>query len=225
MVFVSATLYFITHHPGLTMLVLVCVGLGAGTLLAMWRRHVGWYGLVIPLFLLSPISFFIAPFANALFLNAFGTRGTAIIVHKQETNEMLNESYVWDYDSVLKTADRRDVALQFTTTSVAIYPIRNEILIPPENDLFIVKYIPGFERNIVIMCDESNYGKRRRIDRDRGPVEKAAGQYAISSTNEAFIKEYRAALQAFLRKHRNDADPDLILEYEERLNSLEQTDH
>ena len=224
MVILSAILYLIGHHPGLTMLTLSGIGLGAGMLLAIWRRQVLWCGLVIPFFLFSSISYFIVPFANALFLNAFGTSATAIIVHKQETNEMLNESYIWDYDAVLKTADGRDLALQFSTISVAIYPIRNEILIPPEDDPFIVKYIPGFERNIVIMCDESSYGKRRKIERDRAPVEKAAGQYAVSPTNQAFIKEYRAALQAFLRKHRDDADPDLILEYEERLNSLEQTD-
>jgi hypothetical protein len=74
------------------------------------------------------------------------------------------------------------------------------------------------------MCDESNYGKRRKVERDQAPVEKAACQYAVSPTNQAFMKEYRAALQAFLRRHRDDADPDLIQEYEERLNSLEQTD-
>ena len=135
---------------------------------------------------------------------------------------MLNESYIWDYDSVLKTADGRDVALQFSTTSVAIYPIRNEILMPPENDPFIVKYVPGYERNIVILCDESNYGKRRKIERDRAPVEKAAGQYAISLTNQAFVNEYRGALQAFLRKHRDDADPDLIEDYQQELNRLNQ---
>jgi hypothetical protein len=224
MVILSAIIYFINHHPGLTTLALTGIGLGVGTLLAIWRRQVLWCGLVLPFFLLSLVSYFIAPFANALFLNAFGTLATAVIVHKQETDVMLNESYIWDYDAVLKTADGRDVVLQFSTTSVAIYPIRNEILIPPENDPFIVKYIPGFERNIVIMCDESNYGKRGKIERDRAPVEKAAGQYAVSPTNQAFIKEYRGALQAFLRKHRNDADPGLILEYEERLNSLEQTD-
>src|ERR1700757_3217047 len=222
MAILSGALYFINHHPGLATLAMSGIGLGVGALLAIWRRQVLWCALVIPFFLLSSISYFIAPFANAIFLNAFGTRGTAVIVHKQETNEMLNESYIWDYDSVLKTADGCDVALQFSTTSVAIYPIRNEILMPPENDPFIVKYVPGFERNIVIMCDESNYGKRRRIERDRVPVEKAAGQYAVSPTNQAFIKEYRAALQAFLRKHRDDADPDLILEYEERLNNLGQ---
>lgn len=222
MVAVSAILYFVAHHPGLATLALSGIGLGIGALLALWRRQVLWFGLVLPFFLFSGLSYFIVPFANALFLNAFGTRATAVIVHKQETNEMLNESYIWDYDAVLKAADGRDVVLQFSTTSVAIYPIRNEILIPPERDPFVVKYIPGFESNVVIMCDESLYGKQRKIERDRAPVEKAAGQYAVNPANQAFIREYRAALLAFLRKHRDDADPDLIEEYDQDLNTLGQ---
>jgi hypothetical protein len=44
------------------------------------------------------------------------------------------------------------------------------------------------------------------------------GQYAVNPANQEFIKEYRAALQAFLRKHRDDVDPDLIEEYEQELN-------
>jgi hypothetical protein len=92
-------------------LALTAGGLGAGTLLVIWRRQALWCGLVLSFFLLSSISYLIVPFANALFLNAFGTRGTAVIVHKHETNEMLNESYIWDYDAVLKTADGRDVPL------------------------------------------------------------------------------------------------------------------
>jgi hypothetical protein len=171
MVFVSAILYFLTHHPGLTMLVLIGAGLGAGS---CWRY------------------------------------------------EQFNDNYVWDYDGVLKTADGRDVAIHFRTTSATIYPIRNEILIPPANESFVAKYIPGFERNIVIMSDESNYGKRLKIEQDRAPVEKAAGQYAVSPTNHAFLKEYQAALQTFISKHRSDADPDLIQDYERELNGLSQ---
>jgi hypothetical protein len=223
MVFVSAIFYFLVHHPGLTTMYLTLAGLGAGALMTIWRRNYGWYGLLLPFFLLSPISAVTAPFANALFLNAFGTRGEAVIVHKVETNVYLNQNHIWEYNGVLKTADGRDVALEFSTTSVAIYPIRNQILIPPENDPFIVKYIPGCERNIVIMCDESNYGKQRKIEQDLAPVEKAAGQYAVSPTNQEFINEYRAALQGFLRRHRHDADPDLVREYEEKLNGLDQT--
>jgi hypothetical protein len=221
MVFVSAFFYFLLHHEGLTMLAVGGAGFAFGTLLAIWRRNFGWFGLMLPFCLLIPIVDFGAPFANAFFLNAFGTRGSAVIVHKEETDTMLNNSYIWDYDGVLKTADGREISLQFSTNSVAIYPLRNEILIPPENDPFIVKYIPGFERNIVIMCDESNYGKRRKIQRDLAPVERAAGRYAVSPANQEFSKEYRAALQTFLRKHRDDADPDLIRECEEKLDSLE----
>jgi hypothetical protein len=44
----------------------------------------------------------------------------------------------------------------------------------------------------------------------------------VNPANQAFIREYRAALQVFLRKHRDDADPDLIEEYEQDLNTLGQ---
>jgi hypothetical protein len=91
MAILSAALYFINHHPGLATLAMSGIGLGAAALLAIWRRQVLWCVLVIPFFLLNSISYFIAPFANALFLNAFGTRGTAVIVHKQEAGKRMNE--------------------------------------------------------------------------------------------------------------------------------------
>jgi hypothetical protein len=175
-----------------------------------------------PYFPAKPNHFFTEHILNALFLNACGTNGSAVIVHSQETNSQLNDQYIWDYDAVLKTADGRDVVIQFNTMSASIYPIRNRILIPPENEPFVAKYIPGFERNIVIISDESAYGKRIIIGQDRAPVEKAAGQYAVSPTNPAFIKEYRAALQAFITKHRNDAEPDIIQDSERELNRLGQ---
>jgi hypothetical protein len=53
-------------------------------------------------------------------------------------------------------------------------------------------------------------------------TDKRAGQYAVSPTNPAFIKEYRAAPRAFISKHRNDADPDIIQDYEQDLNKLDQ---
>jgi hypothetical protein len=44
MVILSATLYFLTQHPVLAMLVLVIAGIS----LAKVRGHRGWYGLIIP---------------------------------------------------------------------------------------------------------------------------------------------------------------------------------
>jgi hypothetical protein len=88
----------------------------------------------------------------------------------------------------------------------------------------VAKYIPGFPRNMVIMRDRSAYGKSYRIDQDRGPVDKAANQVAASPGNAAFIAEYRNALTAFLAKHRDEADPTLVRDYQARLEALPRSD-
>jgi hypothetical protein len=170
--------------------------------------------------LLGGINAFTGHIVNSLFLNAFGVRGSGVIVHSRETNTMLNYQYVWEHDVVLKTVDGQDVATAFTTDTSSIYPVRNEILIPPEGETFVVKYVPGFERNFVIMSDESEYGKERLIRADLEPVKKAEAQVAVNPANRAFVEEYRGALQAFLQKHRGDGDPSLINDYEQRLNAL-----
>jgi len=220
MAFLSAIFYFLGYHPFLAMLALLLGSLIVSAVLAKLGGHRAWFALLIPIFVFTQINVFTGHMLNALFLNAFGTQGHAVIVHSRETDSQLNDKNNWEYDAVLKTADGHDVPLQFNTMSAAINPIRNAILIPPENEMFVAKYIPGFERNIVIMSDESDYGKRIIVDDDRGPVEKAAGQYAVSPTNPAFIKEYRDALEAFIAKHRSDADPDLIQDYEQQLERL-----
>jgi hypothetical protein len=222
MVVLSAILYFLVYHPFLSMPLIILAGLIVSAVLAQLSRRRKYYLLIIPFYLCSQVNVFAGHFLNALFLNAFGTRGTAVIVHSQETDSQLNNKNVWAYDAVLKTANDRDVVVHFDTLSASIYPIRNAILIPPENESFVAKYIPGFERNICIMSDESDYGKRIIVDQDRGPVEKAGGQYAVSPANPAFINEYRNALQTFIVKHRDDADPDLIQQYQEQLNDLSQ---
>jgi hypothetical protein len=86
MVILSAVLYFFTQHPMLAMLALLIAGLSAGALLAELRGHRGWYSLIIPFYLFSQINFFTGHVLNALFLNAFGTTGSAVIVHSRETN-------------------------------------------------------------------------------------------------------------------------------------------
>lgn len=216
----SSVLYFLTHHAIWSFfLIMIAISL-LGRLIAK-RRPVLYLLLVIFGFLFAMTNIFTGHFLNALFLNAFGTPGTAVIVQSEQTNSTLNDQYIWEYDAVMKTADGRDVKITFDTMSASIYPIRNAILIPPQGESFFVKYIPGVERNVVIMSDESSYGKQRLIHEARAPVEKAAAQLAVSPLNPEFIAEYRSALQTFIHDHRNSADPALIRDYEQRLAALE----
>ncbi len=217
---VSSVLYFLAHHAIWSFFLIMI----AISLLGRWmirRRPTLYLGLVIFGFLFGMANIFTGHILNALFLNAFGTPGTAVIVQSEQTNSTLNDQYIWEYHAVMKTADGRDVKITFDTMSASIYPIRNAILIPPEKETFFVKYIPGVERNVVIMSDLSNYGKQRLIYEARAPVEKAAAQLAVSPSNPEFIAEYRDALQTFIRDYRDRADPALIQRYEQQLASLE----
>jgi hypothetical protein len=216
----SSVLYFLVHHAFWSFFLIMIGTASLGWLIGS-RRPVLYLILVVFGFVFGLTNIFTGHFLNALFLNAFGTPGTAVIVQSEQTNSTLNDQYIWDYDAVLKTADGRDVKVTFDTMSASIYPLRNAILIPPEGERFSVKYIPGVEHNVVIMSDLSDYGKRRLIGLARAPVEKAAAQLAVSPSNPEFIAEYRGALQAFLHDHRSSADPALIRDYEQKLAALE----
>ena len=172
-----------------------------------------WDILILPFFIYGQINIFTAHIFNAIFLEAYGIDGSAVITQTEETSSTLNDQSVWAYDAVMKTAEGQDVVTGFDTMSASIYPITNAILIPPQGERFVVRYIPGFPRNFVIMRDLSPYGKKYRLGEDRRPVEKAAAQFAASLDNRAFVAEYRNALTAFIDQHRDDADPALIENY------------
>jgi hypothetical protein len=216
----SSISYFFSQHALLAMPVIVILFGLLGGAIGHWKKQPLWGLLFLAGFPIGGINVFTSHFVNALFLNAVGATGSAVIVHSDETSSTLNDRNIWEYDVVLRTADGRDVATKIDTMSVSIYPIRNEIVIPPEGQAFVIKYVPGFARNFVIMSDQSEYGKERLIQQDQQPVEKAAAQLAVSPGNPVFIEEYRSALKTFLNAHRGDADPDLIHGYEQKLDSL-----
>lgn len=224
MAILSAILYFLTQHPFLSWATLILVSVVLARLMVVWRRRRGWYFLILFSCVYGMVNIFTGHIINALFLNAVGVAGTAVVTHSRETNSTLNDQPIWAYDAVLKTADGRDVVTRFNTMTASIYPIRNTILIPPEGEVFAVKYLPGFPRNLVIMSDQSAYGKAYVVGQDRGPVDKAANQFAVSPGNPAFIAEYRAALTTFLARHRHDADPGLVQDYQARLDALPRAD-
>lgn len=211
---ISAVLYFLSHHPGWSFLLLA---LFFGALSVVTKKWI--FGILA---LLMPIAnIFLAHMLNAWFLNAYGVKGTGIVTLISETNSTLNDNPIYDYDVLVKTPDGEDVLTGFSTMSAAIYPVRNTILLPPANEAFVLKYIPGYEKNIVILSDESAYGLARIIDENKQPVEKARIQYEASRNNGQFKEEYRQALKTFIADPDNLSDDVALRAYREALLSLE----
>lgn len=217
----SALFYLLAHHPFWSWLGMIVLALTLSFLLLRWTGRGWWLALVLVAFIGGQLNFFTGHILNALFLNAFGSTGTAVVVHSEETSSTLNDQSIYDYWAVLRTAEGREVKVEFDTMSASIYPIRNTILIPPQGQSFVAKYVPGFERNIAIMSDESAYGRVWVVGEARRPVDKAAAQLEVSPTNPEFIQEYRDAAREFLDAHRKDADPALVAELERKIGELE----
>lgn len=221
MTVLSAIFYFLSQHSLLSYPLLILFWFGVGVLIAIRTRRPGWLLLGIFGFVGGMINIFTASSINALFLNAFGTVGSAVITHAEETSSQLNNQNIWRYDVVMTTADGRDVKTGFDTMSASLYPPRNRIDIPPTGERFVVKYIPGFARNIALMRDQSPFGRRLLVQEARIPVDRAANQLAASPANPDFQAEYRDALRTFLTAHAADAPAPLVNEYRTALAALE----
>ena|SRR5690606_3312641 len=148
MVAISKILHFISHHGVYTAIILIFLF----CFIAVRTKNAKWMILIIPLALANGFG---SQFLNAWFLNRFGTESTAIITADITTNSMLNYEYIHKYEAIVQKQDGKFVSMKFSTTTAAIYPIRNIIRIPQSGKPFPVKYIPGNERNIVILYDQS----------------------------------------------------------------------
>ena len=222
MIAISAIFYFLSQHPFWSMGLLLVFWLVVGGLVARWRNSPGWFALGAVGMVLGMANIFTGSMINAIFLNAFGTYGSAVVTHAEETNSTLNDQPIWAFDGVMQTSDGLDVKIGFDTMSASLYPVRNQIDLPPVGERFVVKYIPGFERNVAIMRDESPFGKRIIVAEARGPIDRAANQLAVSPNNESFKQEYREALEHFLTQYSTDAPPSLVEHYRAQLRALEQ---
>ncbi len=209
MVFLSRLLYFISHHGFLFALCLMVIAI----LLAF---KFGKIAFPIAAFILSIIGAFTTQYLNAAFLNAFGTRTTAVITKATETNSTLNDSPIFDYDFIVKKMDGSYTQGTFSTMTAAIYPIANSINIPQEGQEFPAKFIPGYEKNIVILYDESEDGKHAKLSEGLSDVNKARIQYETSPNDHSFLQEYVNALEKFIRENK---DQDMT-EYETKLAEL-----
>lgn len=198
MVLISKILFFTSHHGFYTVILLFLI-LG---FLSYLTRKIWFFVLAIPLSILNGLC---GQFLNAWFLYTYGVESTAIITSDVETNSTLNERYIHDYEAVVKKQDGKYVSTFFSTTSATIYPIENAIRIPRIEIPFPVKYIPGYEKNIVILYNESEEGKAVQKYAKLAPVNSARIKYEADKTNKVFVAEYIIALQNYLNAYDDEA--------------------
>ncbi|MFP3596672.1 hypothetical protein [Chryseobacterium sp. SIMBA_029] len=190
MITLSKILFFTSHHGFYTTIILfVFFGMLSKAMRKAW--------LLIPIIPLAILNGLAGEFLNAWFLNTYGVESTAVITSDTETNSTLNEQYIHDYEAIVKKQDGKYVDTFFSTTTAAIYPIENAIRIPQVEKAFPVKYIPGYEKNIVILYYQSEEGKVLLEYEKKGPVESARIKYETDKTNKKFIKEYIEALEEY----------------------------
>ena len=214
---ISAVLYFFSHHSMLSMPLIWGGCALLALLLIRLTKQMVWGGLIIVGFVFGMLNPFFGSGINASFVNAFGTYGTAMITSSEVTNSQLNNRNVIAYKGVMKTADGRDVKIEFDTMSAPLYPWRNAIQIPPLGEEFVVKYIPGHERNMAIMRDESPYGMRLLMREARKPIEQAKAQLMASPGNKQFQQEYVDAVREFLNVYGYQLDANEASELKESI--------
>lgn len=212
MILLSKILFFTSHHGFYTVILLF---LFFGLLSYVTKKAL----FLIPIIPLAILNGFCGQFLNAWFLNTYGIESTAIITSDVETNSMLNESYIHDYEAIVKKQDGKYTTTFFSTTTASIYPIRNSITIPSQKDL-PVKYIPGYEKNIVILYDQSNEGKILLQNEKLAPVNSAKIKYQADPTNKEFIKEYISALEDYVHSYDDETYKKRIKELQQELEQL-----
>lgn len=213
MVFISKILFFTSHHGFYTVILLIVLFCFLSFITKKW-----WF--LLPIIPLSIANGFAGQFLNAWFLNKYGIESTAIITSDVETNSTLNEQYIHDYEAIVKKQDGKYVTTTFSTTSASIYPIENAIRIPQVNQSFPVKYIPGYEKNMVILYNESEEGKKFRQYELQAPINTAKIKYEADPTNKEFIEEYISALEDYLQVYNDENYKIKIEELRKQLKQL-----
>ncbi|WBY09037.1 hypothetical protein PIB19_06585 [Sphingomonas sp. 7/4-4] len=92
MVVLSAILFFVSQHSLLSLPLWILAGLALGGAVSALLRKPGWMGLGVIGFVIGIANIFLGSMVNAIFLNAYGTYGTAVITQEVETSSQLNDS-------------------------------------------------------------------------------------------------------------------------------------
>ncbi|MGK6341633.1 hypothetical protein ACMGDK_05300 [Chryseobacterium sp. DT-3] len=214
MIFISKILFFTSHHGFYTVIILL-VFFG---LLSYVTKKAWFLAPILPLAILNGVA---GQYLNAWFLNKYGVESTAVITSDVETNSTLNDMYIHDYEAIVKKQDRKYVSTYFSTTSATIYPIENAIRIPRTEQHFPVKYIPGYEKNIVILYYQSEEGNALLQYEKMAPVNSAKIKYEADRTNKEFIEEYISALEEYVKHYDSDQYKTKIEELKNELKQLQ----
>ncbi|KFF01864.1 hypothetical protein [Chryseobacterium luteum] len=213
MIFISKILFFTSHHGFYTVIILLVFFV----LLSYMTRKAWFLAPIIPLAILNGIA---GQYLNAWFLNQYGVESTAVITSDVETNSTLNDMYIHDYEAIVKKQDGKYVSTYFSTTSATIYPIENAIRIPRMEQHFPVKYIPGYEKNIVILYYQSKEGNALLKYEKMAPVNSARIKYEADRTNKEFIEEYISALEDYVKYYESEEYKIKIEELKKELKQL-----
>ena len=208
MILISKILYFFSHHGFLSVIFFILFF----SLISYLTKKAWWLILII---IFSFANGFAGQYLNAWFLNQYGVESTAIITSDVQTNSTLNDQYIHDYGAIVKKLDGKYEETSFSTMTAAIYPIENAIRIPQVGKVFPLKFIPGFEKNIVILYHESNEGKALKQYELQQPINTAKIKYEADPTNKDFIEEYISALENYLKTYSDDS-------YQLKINELKQ---
>ncbi|AZA80051.1 hypothetical protein EG347_22440 [Chryseobacterium sp. G0186] len=213
MILLSKILFFTSHH-GFYTLILLFIFFG----LLSYLTKKAWF--LIPIIPLAIVNGFGGQFLNAWFLNTYGVESTAVITSDVETNSTFNDMYIHDYEAIVKKQDGKYISTFFSTTTAAIYPIENTIRIPQTEQTFPVKYIPGYEKNIVILYNRSDEGKAALKYSKLAPVNSARIKYEADKTNREFIEEYISALEDYVDSYEDENSRLKIEELKKELKQL-----
>ncbi|WP_228460483.1 hypothetical protein [Chryseobacterium gallinarum] len=202
-----------SHHGFYTVVILFAFF----GLLSYLTKKAWFLAPIIPLAILNGFG---GQFLNAWFLNKYGVKSTAIITSDVETNSTLNDMYIHDYEAIVKELNGKYSPTFFSTTTAAIYPIENAIRIPGVGESFPVKFIPGYEKNIVILYNESEEGKRALQYSMLAPVNTAKIKYEADRTNKEFVQEYIGALEQYLKYYDDENYQAQLKELKQQLKKL-----
>ena len=220
MVTISEMLYFMSHNKMLTALLFIIV---IGVASFLFKNILYKIFCLILIILLPVVNVFAIHFLNAWFLNKYGVESTAKIVADVETNSTINDFFIHDYEAIVKKQDGEYITVKFSTTTAAIYPISNAIHIPSVGSTFPVKFIPDFEKNIVILFNQSEQGKALFKYKMQQPIETARLKYEADKTNKEFIDGYIATLKTYVNLYNDEQKvryEQLIIELEHERSNL-----